>query len=389
MSTFELNPDIVRQPPSDRLKIVAAVQRSTDLADLASGNPNFPVPPYILERVRTQLDTGYARYTDYFGSPELRQRISRYLETVCGITADPDQQVLVTHGVQQALYLVMRTILKPGDEVLLPSPHYETYEINARHCGAVPVPVLMREQDRWQPTVEALEAAITPRSAVLVFSNPSNPLGIIWPRSVLEGVARVAIKHNLLLLVDEVYRDFFDPALRLSLASLPGMQERTFTFNGFSKSHMLMGLRMGYVAGPAELMAHVKRLHHSIAICTSALGQAAALASFDCPAEQVSPLYAEIQDLLDLLYERLTSIPGITCVRPKSGFYLFPNFSRVGLSSLELAMRLIEQARVSTLPGTSFGRAGEGYLRLSVAAGRQHVELGSQRLIRFFEELDR
>jgi aminotransferase len=385
---FDLNPDIANFPTSDRLIIVEALRGKTDLADLSSGNPNFPVPAFIQERLIEGVKAGYARYTDYYGSIELRTRISQYLEEECQIIADPEKEVLVTHGVQQGLYLVMRTILKPGDEVLLPSPPYGTYLINARACGAVPVLVNLPEENGFKPIMEEMEAAVTPRTKALIFSNPHNPLGVMWPREVLEELAEFSIKHNLIVLVDEVYRDHFAAYDPVSLASLPGMRERTFTFNGFSKSYMLMGLRMGYLAGPAALMPFVKKFHHTIAICSSSLGQIAAMATFDCPRDQVEGIYREVESLLDLLYQGVSALPRVSCVKPQAGFYLFPNFSRFGLTSLDLALQLIEVAGVIALPGTTFGPAGEGFLRLSVASGREQVTKGIARLTSFVEEFE-
>lgn len=379
--TIGLNPNIVEYPPSDRLTIVAAMQGRPDLADLSSGNPDFPVPPFIVDRLKKAVEQGYSPYSDYFGVPALRQGISKYLESQCGIQADPEKELLVTHGVQQGLYLVMRTLLSPGDEVLLPSPHYGSYAVNARTCGAKPVLVPLHEENRFEPDMEAMTEAVTERTRAVIFSNPHNPLGILWPRHVLEEIAEFAQRHDLLVLVDEVYHDYFEKPV--SIGSLPGMRQRTFTFNGFSKSHMLMGLRMGYVAGPEEIMQYVQRFHHSIAISTSSLGQAAALAALECPHDEVSGTYQEIQDLLMLLYQRVTGLSGVTCVKPESGFYLFPSFASLGLTSLDLSIRLIEEAGVVTLPGTEFGPLGEGYLRLSVAAGRAHVEMGIERLEQF------
>jgi len=380
-----LNPNIVAYPPSDRLKIVAAAEGRSDLADLSSGNPNYPVPPFIVDRLQKEVERGYAPYPDYFGDLELRVGISNYLDSACGVKADPRTEILVTHGVQQGLYLVMATLLKPGDEVLLPSPHYGSYEINANLCGAKPVLVPLNEQHGFEPDIAAMEAAVSPTTRAVIFSNPHNPLGILWSRKVLEQIAHFAQRFDLFVLVDEVYHDYFEDPL--SIGSLPGMAPRTFTFNGFSKSHMLMGLRMGYVAGPADLMQYVQRFHHSIAISTSSLGQAAALAALECPADQVKDMYEEIQVLVNLLHRGVTSLPGVTCVEPESGFYLFPNFSSLGHNSVDLSLRLIEEAGVITLPGTEFGPLGEGFLRLSVAAGRADVEMGLKRLGDFVAHL--
>jgi aspartate/methionine/tyrosine aminotransferase len=384
---FELNPDITDLPQSDRFRLMNAATGKPDLADLSSGNPNMPMPTFIRQRIQADLEVGYALYTDYFGLPELRERISRYLKAQCDIQANPETEILVTHGIQEALYIVMRTILCPGDQVLIPSPHYGNYLINSLVCGASPVLVALREEDGFQPDCASLEAAITPRTKAIVFSNPSNPLGVLWSPEALEGIARLARTHNLIVLVDEAYRDYYQSSRPVSIAALPGMKERTFTFNGFSKAYMMMGLRMGYVTGPEEPLAIVKRLHHIVAICPSSLGQVAALATFECPREQVDSIYQEYQSLLGMLYQNVAAIPGVSCVKPPSGFYLFPNFKGVGLSSQELSLQLIEKAGVVTFPGTEFGATGEGYLRLSVAAGREHVEKGSERLSRFIREL--
>lgn len=383
-----LNPANGDMLPSTRLTIINATRGRTDLADLSSGNPNSPMPAYIRERLRADLESGYALYTDYFGLPQLRAKISQYLETECGIGVDPDSEVLVTHGVQEALYIITQTLLSPGDEVLIPSPHYGNYAIDSVLCGAKPVLVPLREENGFQPDIKELEAGITPRTKALVFSNPNNPLGVLWSREVLEQIAGLAQRHDLTVLVDEVYRDYFRAHQPASMAALPGMKERTFTFNGFSKAYMMMGLRIGYVAGPAEPMAVVKRLHHAIAICPSSLGQVAALAAFETPPEQVENIQREFSSLLEMLYQGVVALPRVSCVKPRAGFYMFPNFQRLGHSSLDLSLRLIERAGVVTMPGIEFGPAGDGHLRLSVAAGREHVEKGIARLTRFVRQYD-
>jgi aspartate/methionine/tyrosine aminotransferase len=381
-----LNPDIASIPRGARLTIINATRGKRDLADLASGNPNMPMPPFIRDRIKADLDVGYARYTDFFGVAALRERIADYLKGECGISADPETEVLVTHGVQEALYVVLRTLLRPGDEVLIPSPHYGNYYIDSVACGAKPVLVPLREEDGFQPDLERLEAAISPQTRALIFSNPNNPLGVLWPGEVLEKIAGLAQAHNLIVLVDEVYHDYYSASRPVSIAALPGMKGRTFTFNGFSKAYVMMGLRIGYVAGPAEVMGLVKQLHYAVALCPSSVGQVAALASFDCPREQVNGIYREYQSLIETLYEGVVALPGVSCVRPPAGFYLFPNFKRLGVGSLELSLQLIKDAGVVTLPGTEFGPAGEGHLRLSVAAGREDVEKGVAMLTRFFQE---
>jgi aminotransferase len=385
-SEFRINPVVENLPYPDRRKIIDATRGRKGLADLSSGNPSVPMPPYVRARLRRELDSGYAPYTDYFGIPSLRERIAAYLGEECGMVVNPDREILVTHGVQQALYLVLRTILHRGDEVLIPSPHYANYDLDPVASGGRAVLVPLAEEAGFIPDADQLEQAITPRTRAILFSNPNNPLGVTWSEPTLGTLAGVAQRHNLYVLVDEVYRDYH-PRRLSSIAALPGMRRRTFVFNGFSKSYFMMGLRIGYVAGPAEIIDHIKQLSYIVALCPSYVGQMAALAAFDCPRSQVELMYDEFNSCLDLLYSRVTRVPGVACVEPDCGLYIFPNVSCCGLTSLELALDLIREAGVITLPGTEFGPAGEGHLRLSVCAGREQVEIGADRLEKRLAEL--
>ncbi len=377
---MRVNPEVAAIPYGDRKRVKAVAEARADLVDLMSGNPDMEMPPCIRERIKARVDSGPMRYTGYWGSRELRQRLSARLASGCGIEADPEEEILITHGVQEALYALMRTVLRRGDQVLIPSPHYASYLLDAVACGAEPVFIPLREEEAFIPRIEDLERAITARTRLLVFSNPNNPLGVTWPEETIESIAHLARTRDLLVAVDEIYRDFAEPEPPLSIASLPGMKERTFTLQGFSKSYFMMGMRIGYVVGPRELIRHVKQLHYVLVLCPSTLGEAAALAALECPPEQIEPLRREFREKLRLLYEGLRSLPGVSCVAPNGTFYLFPNMRCFGLSSLELSLRLIEEVGVATLPGTEFGAAGEGYLRLSVVAGRKRVAEGLRRL---------
>jgi aminotransferase len=384
-----INPDVANIPQSKREAILAATQRKKNLANLASGNPDMPMPKTIVDRLTAYLSSGLVRYTDYYGFPELRQRLAQVLQSQWQITTDPNTELIVTCGVQEGLYVVMRAILQPGDEVLIPSPHYGTYFQNTVACGAKPVLVPLDEADGFIPDVDRLVRAVTPQSRAIVFCNPSNPLGVVWPRDTLEALADLARKHNLLVLVDEIYRDYIYTTPPPSIAALPGMKTQTFTFGGFSKSYLMMGLRIGFVAGPAHLMSAVKKLHYCVAMCPSVVGQVAAMAAIDCPAEELKPIVAEFREKLKILYEGVAALPRVSCVPPGGSFYIFPNFKSYSSNSMTLALKLIEEADVSTLPGTEFGELGEGYLRLSVCARRPEVEEGLKRLQSFIHRYAR
>ncbi len=387
-SQIQIHPDILNIPYGDRKRIIDATQGREDLINLASGNPDLPMPAFITERLKASLNSGRASYTNYYGLPELRRKLSQFLREEWGISADPENELLITHGVQEGLYIVMKSIIHPGDEVLIPSPHYAEYELNAIACGSKPVLVPLDEDQGFIPNFDTMERAVTEKTRAVVFCNPNNPLGVVWPREVLQTIASLAKSHNLIVLVDEIYRDFTYAEQPPSIITLPGMEERTFVFGGFSKSYMMMGLRAGYVIGPAEAMFPIKNLHYCVALCPSSLGQIAALAALDCPKEQLKPIYREFGERLETLYQGVKAIPGVRCVEPRGGFYIFPNVSCFGLRSMDLALRLIEEVGVVTLPGTEFGPYGEGYLRLATCVDREQIETGVSRLLEFAKNLE-
>jgi len=388
-NTDRINPAIAAIPQTKRDAINAAIQRKKNLPNLAAGNPVMPMPKTITDRTMAFLSAGFVRYTDYYGFPELRRRLSEVLQSQWGIAANPESELLITSGIQEGLYVVMRTILQPGDEVLIPSPHYGTYFQNTVACGAVPIVVPLDEAEGFQPDIDRLARAITPRTRAIVFCNPSNPLGVVWPRAAIERIADLARRHDLIVLVDEIYRDFVFEAPPPSIAGLEDMRIRTFTFGGFSKTYMMMGLRIGFVAGPPALMPTVKKLHYCLTLCPSVIAQVAAQAALDCPVDEVRPVITEFLDKLQLLYRGISSLPGVRCVPPGGSFYIFPNFRAYSSDSMALALRLIEDADVITLPGSEFGELGEGFLRLSVCAPKADVEEGLKRLQVFFQRCAR
>ena len=207
-SQIQINPDVLKIPYGDRRRILDATQGRVDLINLASGNPDLPMPAFIVERLRASLDSGYARYPNYYGLPELRAKLSQYLKTKCQISADPEKGLLITNGVQEGVHIVMRSVLSPGDEVLIPSPHYADHYMNAIACGSKPILVPLNEEKGFIPDYDRIERAVTPKTRAVVFCNPNNPLGVVWPLEVLEGIASLAKTHNLIVLVDEIYRDF-------------------------------------------------------------------------------------------------------------------------------------------------------------------------------------
>ena len=379
-SKIEINPNVCKIPFGTRLVIYGAARKKGDVLGLSGGMPDLPMPPFITKRLRETLASGYAPYAGYFGRPELREKLSHHLREEYDIDADPEDELLITHGVQQGLYVVMRSLLQRGDEVIMPSPHYGEYEMNAVANGCKAVLVRLDERDGFVPDMARLEAAITPKSKAIVFSNPSNPLGVTWDGDVLQGIADLAQKHDLSVLVDEIYHDLNFAGRPVSIGSLPGMKERTFTFGGFSKAFMMMGMRIGYVVAPEPALSQIKKLHYCTVLGPSYPGQIAALAALDCPKDQLTPLYEDLQARTEMMYARVSALPGVTCVEPQGGFYMFPNFKRFGLSSMDLALKLIDEAGVACLPGTEFGEYGEGFFRFGASSPPEKLKEGLDRL---------
>lgn len=383
---IDVNANVRNIPFGTRLRIMQAARKKGDVVSLSAGMPNLPMPPYVAERVRSALESGYAPYTHYFGYPELRDKVAQHLKAEYEIEADPEEEILITHGVQQGLYVVMRSVLHPGDEVILPSPHYAEYYMNCIACGCKPVLVRLEEEEGFLPDMERMERAITSKTRAIVISNPNNPLGVVWDRDVLQGIADLAQAHNLMVLVDEIYHDFAFSGKPVSIGSLPGMKAHTFTFGGFSKAFMMMGMRIGYLVAPAEALADIKKLNYCVILGCNYPGQVAAIAALECPKEQLEPMYEDFEARMEMMYSRVTALPRVTCVRPQGGFYMFPNFKAYGMSSMDLALRLIEEAGVSCLPGTEFGEYGEGFFRFADCAAPENLETGLDRLEKWTSE---
>lgn len=382
---FRINPDVAAIPMSQREAIWKAMEGRNDLANLASGNPDMAMPQPVRQAMQEHVAEGYARYADYYGIKALRESICAMLKRDWSLPVDSEDAIIVTCGVQQGLYIVMRSILQPGDEVIIPSPHYGTYYQNTLVCGAKPVLVPLEESADFVPDFERLRAAVTPKSRAIVFCNPNNPLGVVWSHQALKSLADFAQAHDLLVLVDEIYRDYTFNGEPLSIGSLPGMAQRTFTFGGFSKSHFMMGLRIGYVAGPPAYMQAVKKLHYCVVLCPSVISQTAAMAALKCTDAELDPIRNHFAAKLDHLYRSIEALPGVSCTAPGGSFYVFPNFSQYGPDAMAFAIRLIEEAGVVTLPGTEFGELGQGHLRLSVCATEAEVSEGIRRLETFIK----
>jgi aminotransferase len=368
--------------PGQRGQLLDMAAGVKDLIALARGDPDLSTPLHIVEAAKQALDQGYTHYTHWAGMPELRKAIADKLWQDNSIRVDPETEVLVTTGAQEAVFLVCLALLDPGDEILVPDPHYMTYDTAIALAGAKAVLVPTFEKDDFEVQPEEIVRHITTKTKAVLLVSPNNPTGgIIRPETVRE-IAALAEKHNFIVISDEIYEKFiYDDVQLLSIASLPGMRERTVTINGFSKTYAMTGWRIGYLSAPAGFIRALEALKHTVSICAPAVSQAAALAALtgsqDCIQEALAT-YAERRLVLMKGLDEL----GLSYGRPHGTFYVFASVAATGLSSMDFAITLLQKAQVLVLPGSSFGPNGEGFVRFSLVAPLPRLEEAIERMKR-------
>lgn len=344
------------------------------------GRPDFDTPTYIKSAAIESLRAGDVFYTSNFGAICLREAIADKLRRENGIDYTPSE-VLVTVGLSEAVFDVLCAILDPGDELLVPDPVWMNYRNVPSLLGAVPVSYHLCEQREYQPDLAEIEALITPRTKALVLVSPNNPTGGVLSEAVLSGLAELALRHNLWVISDEIYeRIIFDNCRHISIASLPGMKERTFTMNGFSKAYSMTGWRVGYVAAPEDKIAVLNKIHQHNTTCAPSFAQTAAAVALSREKNEVADMVLEYQRRRDCAVAAINSVQGLSCLPPKGAFYLFINASALGMPSSELADHLLDTAQIALVPGDVFGPGGAGYLRMSFANSYENIVEGCRRL---------
>jgi aminotransferase len=362
------------------------VQGMSDVISLGVGEPDFVTPWHIREAAIFALERGKTSYTSNLGLMKLREGISEYLNQYFGLQYDPRNQILVTVGVSEALDIALRAVINPGDEILYHEPCYVSYSPSIALSHGTPVPVSCSAENNFAVTAEAIEKAVTPRSRVLVLSFPTNPTGGTMTREGLERIAAVVRRHNLLVITDEVYAELTFEGEHVSLATLPGMKERTVFLHGFSKAFAMTGFRIGYACGPAEIIEAMMRIHQYSMLCASIISQEAAI-------EAIERGRADTQDMCEHYKRRRNFIVhafnemGLTCHLPRGSFYSFPCVRSTGLSSKEFAIRLLREEKVACVPGGAFGTSGEGYVRTCFATSMEKLEMAAERMSRFLKRL--
>jgi len=367
------------------VKARAVEARGREVIHLEVGEPDFPTPRHIVEAGVRALREGKTRYGAPSGLPALR-------EAICGqlserkVAAHPDH-VLVTPGAKPILFYGFLATISPGDEVLIPDPGFPIYASMVRFCGGTPISVPPRLDQGRALDLDALERAITPRTRMIVFNSPSNPTGAIVPEADLRRLAALAQRHDLWVMADEIYRRIRYVPAEPSIASLPGMQERTILVDGFSKAYAMTGWRLGWGLFPQSLARHAVRLMINSNTCTAAFVQEAGLAALRGPQDVVDEMVAQFRARRDLIVGRLARIPGVRCHLPAGAFYAFPDVRGLPLPSAALADRLLEEEAVALLDGVGFGPAGTGYLRISFASSLESLEEAADRFARLVARL--
>jgi len=361
-----------------------------EVISLAAGQPDFVTPQHIREYAKKALDEGYTFYPPSPGLPELREAISEKVTKKNGIEADPRSEIIVTVGGKQGVFSTILTLIGPGDEVIIADPSWVTYEPCVTLAGGKIVPVPVREQDQFRLMPEAISKAITTKTKLVIINSPNNPTGSVLTKEDLKEIAELACDKDLFVLSDEIYEYLvYDDLKHFSIASLPGMKERTITANGFSKAYSMTGWRLGYLVGPREIVQHILAIHeHSVTGPASFAQRAAAQAMKDPRSQQsIDTMVTEFDKRRTVIVEGLNEIPGISCIKPSGAFYAFANIAALGKNSMEIANHLLEKANVATVPGAAFGTRGEGFLRLSFANSKENIVKALDRMRDALREL--
>ncbi len=364
------------------------VQGMKDVISLGVGEPDFVTPWHIREAAIYALERGRTSYTSNLGLLKLREAIAVHLAKSFHVSYHPKNQILIAVGVSEAMDLAFRAILNPGDEVIYHEPCYVSYAPGIALAHGVPVPVSCKAEDNFAVRVENLERVITPRSKALVLNFPTNPTGGTMTRAELQQIAALAQRHNLLVITDEIYAELTFEGEHVSIASLPGMAERTIFLHGFSKAYAMTGFRIGYACGPAEIVEAMMKIHQYSMLCASIISQEAALEAIERGGPDTVEMREHYRLRRNFIVHAFNQM-GLPCHLPRGSFYAFPNIAATGLSSKEFAVKLLEQEKVACVPGSAFGASGEGFLRCCFATSLEQIQVAAERMARFVQRVRR
>ncbi len=379
-----INDTVSSMQPSGIRKFFDIVNQMSDAISLGVGEPDFSTPWHIREAGIYSLERGRTYYTSNAGLPELRKEICNYMKKF-DVECEADE-VLVTVGGSEGVDVAMRTILKPGDEVIVPEPSFVCYKPCASLAGAIPVPLETKAENEFRITKEELLEKITPKTKMLILSYPNNPTGAVMPLENLKEIAQIAIENNIIVLSDEIYAELTYEGKHHSIASLPGMKERTIVINGFSKAFAMTGWRLGFVVAHKTLIKAMTKVHQYAIMCSPTASQYAAVEALKNGEESIMMMVKEYDDRRKIIVDGFNKM-GLTCFNPRGAFYIFPSIKSTGMTSQEFCEKLLESQKVAVVPGTAFGDCGEGFIRVSYAYSIQEINTAMERIKTFVDSL--
>lgn len=377
---------VVDIPFSGIRKFFDIVSEMPDAISLGVGEPDFDTPWHIRDEGIYSLEKGRTFYTSNSGLKELRQEIANYLKRRQGLEYDAMKEILITVGGSEAIDIGMRVMLNPGEEVLVPQPSYVSYEPCVTLAGGVPVIINLKEENEFRLTAQELLDAITDKTKILVLPFPNNPTGAILEEKDLREIAKVCVEKDIFVMSDEIYAELTYKGKHISIAQMPGMQERTILINGFSKAYAMTGWRLGYACGPANIIEQMLKVHQYAIMCAPTTSQYAAVEALKNGDEDVREMCEAYNQRRRYLVHTFREM-GLKCFEPFGAFYIFPSIQEFGMSSDEFATRLLMEEKVAVVPGTAFGACGEGFLRISYAYSLENLKVAIGRLQDFIERL--
>lgn len=374
--------------PSDIRRFFSLTQSIPNVISLGIGEPDFAPPSHVLEAAKQALDEGKTHYTPSMGILELREALVRKAKNEYNLSYNPENEVLVTNGGTEAIFLALLAIVNPLDEVLIPDAGFVCYEPDVLMADGTPVSVPLFEKDGFKYNAEGVMSRITDKSRVIIVNSPSNPVGHVLSYEEAASIAKIAVERDLIVICDEVYEKIlYDGVKHYSLATFPGMRERTVIVNSFSKTYAMTGFRIGYVFGPKEIITHMLLALQYAVACVNGPAQYAALAALEGPQDSVRDMVTEFDRRRRLIYSGLMGIRGFRCILPRGAFYIFPNIEDFGKSSSEFVEYLLNEGRVVAVPGSAFGQHGEGYVRFSYATSYNRIEEALNRIERAMKKI--
>lgn len=379
MAPMELAKIFSNVKPSPMLQMFEAASKYTGLISLGIGEPDVHTDQSIVDAAAAAAKAGFTHYPPVNGFLDLRQAICEYWHTKYQLDSKPDE-VIIGAGATQAIYMLLQALVDPGDEVIVPDPCFTPYLQSIDYVYGKPVCVPVYEKDEFNMTAEQLEKYITPKTKVVLLNSPGNPTGAVISRTEAEKIAALIIKHDLILLSDEVYEAFLFEGDHVCMATLPGMKERTFTIGSFSKTYAMCGWRVGYAIGPQNIIDITKIINIGTTMCMNAISQKAALYAITHCEDQVKKMVEIYRARVNYAYEKINSIKGLSCLKPKGSFYMFVNIKETGMKSVEFGLRMLEEAKVITIPGISFGPNSDDYIRISCTIPIDKMEIALNKI---------